>query len=272
MKITEYKSFESYTARGIASPHGGGLHDCIMQTFAMLRLHPDPRARAFINQMRQTIAAEARRRDNGSYPGPPWVFELQLPDAFRDDHRFGYLIENISCGRGIMGDVADTLESIMRHAPLYRPRCITEAAAACAKRIRCFDTKERLRWQTTVAAPAVARNAFDLGWELRMLMIVRDFEAEVARRHAMAWLPGYADMSAFLKAVEASVLTLQQEEEDVNVAAAVALQRAGLDTEVCRMIMPGKTRYMGVGLAMMPPYLKLDAAMPQTRCRHTSRF
>ena len=91
-----------------------------------------------------------------------------------------------------------------------------------------------------------------------MLMIVRDFEAEVARRHAMAWLPGHADMSAFLKAVEASVLTLQQEEEDVNVAAAVALQRAGLDTEVCRMIMPGKTRYMGVGLAMMPPYLKLD--------------
>ena len=252
MKITEYKSFESYTARGIASPHGGGLHDCIMQTFAMLRLHPDPRARAFINQMRQTIAAEARRRDNGSYD--PWVFELQLPDAFRDDHRFGYLIENISCGRGIMGDVADTLKSIMRQAPLYRPRCIPEAAAACAKRIRCFDTKERLRWQTTVAAPAVARNAFDLGWELRMLMFVRDFEAEVARRHA----PGHADMSAFLKAVEASVLTLQQEEEDVNVAAAVALQRAGLDTEVCRMIMPGKTRYMGFPLAVMPPYLKLD--------------
>jgi hypothetical protein len=257
MKITEYKSFESYTARGIASPHGGGLHDCIMQTFAMLRLHPDPRARAFINQMRQTIAAEARSRDNEDKG--PWVFELQLPDAFRDDHRFGYLIENISCGRGIMGDVADTLESIMRHAPLYRPRCITEAAAACAKRIRCFDTKERLRWQTTVAAPAVARNAFDLGWELRMLSIVRDFEAEVARRIP----PGHADMSAFLKAVEASVLTLQQEEEDVNVAAAVALQRAGLDTEVCRMIMPGKTRYMGIGLAMMPPCLKLDAAMPQ---------
>ena len=251
MKITEYKSFESYTARGIASPHGGGLHDCIMQTFAMLRLHPDPRARAFINQMRQTIAAEARSRDNEDKG--PWVFELQLPDAFRDDHRFGYLIENISCGRGIMGDVADTLESIMRHAPLYRPRCITEAAAACAKRIRCFDTKERLRWQTTVAAPAVARNAFDLGWELRMLSIVRDFEAEVARRIP----PGHADMSAFLKSVEASVLTLQQEEEDVNVAAAVALQRAGLDTEVCRMIMPGKTRYMGFALAMMPPYLKL---------------
>ena len=91
-----------------------------------------------------------------------------------------------------------------------------------------------------------------------MLMIVRDFEAEVARRNAMAWLPGYADMSAFLKAVEASVLTLQQEEEDVNVAAAVALQRAGLVTEVCRMIMPGKTRYMGFPLAVMPPYLKLD--------------
>ena len=256
MKITEYKSFESYTARGIASPHGGGLHDCIMQTFAMLRLHPDPHARAFINQMRQTIAAEARRRDNGSYPGPrqPWVFELQLPDAFRDDHRFGYLIENISCGRGIMGDVADTLESIMRHAPLYRPRCITEAAAACAKRIRCFDAKERLRWQTTVAAPAVARNAFDLGWELRMLMIVRDFEAEVARL-----MPhGHAAMRAFLKSVEASVLALQQEEEDAHVAAAVALQRAGLDTEVCRMIMPGKTRYMGFPLAVMPPYLKLD--------------
>ena len=35
------------------------------------------------------------------------------------------------------------------------------------------------------------------------------------------------------------------------------LLRAGLVTEVCRMIMPGKTRYMGIPLAMMPQYLKL---------------
>jgi hypothetical protein len=38
----------------------------------------------------------------------------------------------------------------------------------------------------------------------------------------------------------------------------VALSRAGLDTEICRMILPGKTRYLGVPLALMPPYVKLS--------------
>ena len=64
-------------------------------------------------------------------------------------------------------------------------------------------------------------------------------------------------MNSFLRSIEVNILKLQQKEEDTNVAAAIALQRAGLDTELCRMIMPGKTRYMGIPLAMMPPYLKL---------------
>jgi hypothetical protein len=64
-------------------------------------------------------------------------------------------------------------------------------------------------------------------------------------------------MHSFLKSVEDNILAEQQKEEDFNVAAAVALQRAGIDSEICRMIMPGKTRYMGIPLAMMPPYLKL---------------
>ena len=64
-------------------------------------------------------------------------------------------------------------------------------------------------------------------------------------------------MNSFLRSIDVNILKLQQKEEDTNVAAAIALQRAGLDTELCRMIMPGKTRYMGIPLAMMPPYLKL---------------
>ena len=74
-----------------------------------------------------------------------------------------------------------------------------------------------------------------------MLMIVRDFEAEVARRHA----PGHADMSAFLKAVEASVLTLQQEEEDVNVAAAVALETL---KRPCRVVVHTDSEYLRNGI------------------------
>ena len=273
MKFIQYESFEKhshvYTVCGIASLPDRKrfkFYHCIMQTFAMLRLHP--RFKAFLEQLnaRRTIATEARRWITEDWyngrclptetPFVKQLLELQMPAAFGDDHHFVYLIENISCRGGIIMDVADTLESIMRQSSLFCPSCIPETAAECCSRKKLVDDKERLQWLTAVSAPAVARNAFDLGWELRMLSTVRDFEAEVAHRDATA--RGHAMMRVYLKSVEANILELQQEEEDVNVAAAVALQRAGLVTEVCRMIMPGKTRYMGFPLAVMPPYLKLD--------------
>ena len=120
-------------------------------------------------------------------------------------------------------------------------------------RITSGTRVQRQQWLNTVCAPAIARNAFELGWELRMLSIVRDFAVEVVMRKPRS----YTLMRAFLKSVEDNILAEQQKEEDFNVAAAVALQRAGIDSEICRMIMPGKTRYMGIPLAMMPPYLKL---------------
>ena len=270
MKIIHYQSFDKhshvYTACNIASLPDRKrfkFYHCIMQTFAMLRLHP--RYKAFLGQLkvRRTIATEARRWiTHASYSGrcliteTPFIkqfLELEMPEAFVADHKFVCLMENISCGGGIVSDVADTLESIMRHTVLFCPSCKSETGAECLRRMKMVDDKERLQWLTAVSAPAMARNAFALGWELRMLSAVRDFEAEVARRRPRR----HAMMRAFLKSVEAKILALQQEEEDANVAAAVALQRAGLDTEICRMIMPGKTRYMGFALAMMPPYLKL---------------
>ena len=254
MRIIDYKAF----AR---NSHCGRLRDvsalparkrfkfyhCAMQTFAMMRLHPDPRVKDFLNQtvVRRTIAAEARRWITvPKYGGRciddemPWFkqfIQLEMPECetFRNtrNNHFWYLLENISVGESIMSDITETLDSIMRRRILYCPPCHAETDAQTRKRMRCFNNAERLQWLKTVSAPAIARNAFDLGWELRMLSAVRDFAAEVVRRKPH----GYTTMHSFLKSVEANILKLQQREEDCNVAAAVALQRAGLETEVCRM-------------------------------------
>ncbi len=279
MQIIEYESFASNSHCGILRDVSA-LHDrkrlkfyhCAMQTFAMMRLHPDPRVKDFLNKpiVRQSIVAEARRWITvPKYGGRciddemPWfkqLIQLQMPEcetlhntSASHDNQFWYLLENISVGGSIMSDITETLDSIMQHKNLYCPPCNAETDAQAAKRMRCFNNAERLQWLKTVSAPAIARNAFALGWELRMLSAVRDFAVEVVRRKPS----GYTTMRSFLKQVDTNILKLQQKEEDFNVAAAVALQRAGLDTEVCRMIMPGKTRYMGNPLAMMPQYLKL---------------
>ena len=131
MKIIHYQSFDKhshvYTACNIASLPDRKrfkFYHCIMQTFAMLRLHP--RFKAFLEQLnaRRTIATEARRWITEDWyngrclptetPFVKQLLALQMPDAFGEDHHFVYLIENISCRGGIIMDVADTLESIMR--------------------------------------------------------------------------------------------------------------------------------------------------------------
>ena len=112
----------------------------------------------------------------------------------------------------------------------------------------------REQWLATVSAPAIARNVFDLGWDIRMLSIVRDFADEVLMRKPKK----YGMIRFFLKSVEENILKEQQNEEDFNAAAAMVMHRAGLDAEISRMILPGKTRCWGIPLAMMPPYLKLS--------------
>ena len=279
MQIVEYESFDKHTHRHTLSDVSAlpdrkrfKFYHCAMQTFAMMRLHPDPLVKDFLNKpiVRQRIAAEARHWINEpGYCGVcdddamPWfeqLFKLRMPDCqtFRNtseshDNKFWYLLENISVGESILSDITCTLDTLMKYGKLYCPPCKAETDAQMATRMRCSTDAERLQWLTDDSAPAIARNAFDLGWELRMLSAVRDFAAEVAHRKPR----GFLMMNSFLKCVEANILKLQQKEEDINVAAAVALQRAGIDFEVCRMIMPGKTRYMGIPLAMMPPYLKL---------------
>ena len=277
MQIVEYESFSKNShhrsmrdASAMTDRKRFKFYHCIMQTFDMLRLHPDARVKDFLGQpvVRQSIVAEARRWINDPmYAGAllfrqtPWCSQfnaLNMNDknpfhnAWHKD-RIWYLFENISRGKGIMGDISDTLDSIMKRGALYSPAYIEETTAQFFMRAGVKDRAARMRWLKTVSAPAIASNAFDLGWELRMLSIVRDFDAEVARLKPKC----YFMMRAFLRSVEANILKLQQKEEDTNVAAAIALQRAGLAAEVCRMIMPCKTRYMGIPLAMMPPYLKL---------------
>ena len=141
-----------------------------------------------------------------------------------------------------------------RKSRLFRVTCsIVETDDNAKARQSAVTMGQWQDYANTVSAPAIARNAFDLGWELRMLSIVRDFAVEVAMRKPK----NYRMMHSFLKSVEENIIAAQQKEEDFNVAAAVALSRAGLDAEICRMILPGKVRFMGLPLAVLPRYLKL---------------
>jgi hypothetical protein len=278
MQIVEYESFSKHShcrtlsdVSALPDRKRFKFYHCAMQTFAMMRLHPDPRVKDFLNKpiVRQSIAAQARhwitepRYSGMGDDAMPWfqqLAKLQMPECetFRNtsastDNQFWYLLENISGGESIMSDITFTLDVLMKSGKLYCPPCNAETDAQAYNRVRRVDNEDRMYWLNNVSAPAIARNAFALGWELRMLSAVRDFAVEVVQRKPRCYLL----MNSFLRSIDVNILKLQQKEEDTNVAAAIALQRAGLDTEVCRMIMTGKTRYMGVPLAMMPPYLKL---------------
>jgi hypothetical protein len=83
-----------------------------------------------------------------------------------------------------------------------------------------------------------------------MLAIARDFAIEVVQRKPR----NYRMMHSFLITIEARIEVEQQREQDINEAAVIALSRCGIDEEICRLILPGKYRFMGIPLASMPRY------------------
>jgi hypothetical protein len=249
----------------------------IMQTFEVLRMHTDPRFRIFLDdhRVRRVIVSEAQRWITEPYymgrlhinDRMPWykqfiTLKMGNMNPFgetwdRTDHHLSYMLDNISCGDSIVGDIVYTLETITEQYDwLYCPSCMIETREEVAERVKITrgDRAQRQQWLDTVSAPAIARVAFDLGWDNRMLAVVRDFTVEVLMRKPS----NYDMMCLFLKSVEESVLKEQQTEEDCNIAFTVALIRGGLDAEIRRMILPGKTRYLGAPLAMMPPYINLQ--------------
>ena len=283
MRIQEYEAFDRhsdrYTVGNLAAlPHAKRykFYYRILQTFDVLRMHPDPRFKAFLDdhRVRRTITAEATRWITEPwYRGRhcvndrmPWFkqfMELELGDKNpfgetweREYHHLSYLLDNISCAEGIVTDIALTLETIMaRGNVLFCPSCFIETTEEVFERLKITrgPPAQKLQWLTTVSAPAIARNAFDLGWELRLLALVQDFAVEVAMRKPRR----YGMMQSFLKSVERCIVEEQQREEALNEAAAVMLARAGLAGEICGLILPCKTRYLGLPLAMLPGYLKL---------------
>jgi hypothetical protein len=44
--------------------------------------------------------------------------------------------------------------------------------------------------------------------------------------------------------------------QEHNLFAALALRNIGFDTDMCRVILPGKVRFAGIPLAMLPRFLK----------------
>jgi hypothetical protein len=83
----------------------------------------------------------------------------------------------------------------------------------------------------------------------------------------------YGLMHTFLFFIETKIIQAQKEEEvsllyscfvlsselniqERNFFAALALHDIGFDTDICLIILPGKTRYTGIPLAMMPRFLK----------------
>ena len=63
-------------------------------------------------------------------------------------------------------------------------------------------------------------------------------------------------MILFLFGIVFNVLSPKHSIQERNFLAALALHDIGFDADICRMILPGKTRYVGIPLAMMPRFLK----------------
>jgi hypothetical protein len=149
------------------------------------------------------------------------------------------LLGNISCFNHLFRYILRTLECIglvLSGSPTFE-----EMNEAVMKSVD-FDEISK--------ASSIVRNAFVLGWEHTLLAIVRDFAEEVLMRKPIFHLK----MHSFLLRVEGEIHTAQQKEEDVNSTAVMALYRLGIDVEIIRMIIPGKVRFMGVPLALMPEY------------------
>lgn len=249
--------------------------DCVMETFRVLCMHPDPRFKAFFDDSRvgAVIASEmnhwitteyyaGRLHKNESMPWFKQFEEIEMgnlnPFAGDStyDHRLHYLFDNISAGGLFLGDVIDTLESIRTldtGREILRPVCIEEAQNEEREYGRSFqytcDQKEH--WLDKVSARAIAVNAFNFGWEVRMLSIVRDFIDEISKCRPVRCHM----MLSFLSSIKINIQREQQKEEDYNMTAAVMLFREGLNVELQRMILPVKSRIWGIPLANMPKCL-----------------
>ncbi len=126
--------------------------------------------------------------------------------------------------------------------------CFINGNQQCIRRFYSFQ--ESFDWHCTLGASAIASTAFALGWDLQALRIVSDFSDEIALRernprkqHNMLW---------FLRCIERQVLARQDAEVRFWLAASVALSRWGVKSDTQPLIMPGRTRYGGVPLALMP--------------------
>jgi hypothetical protein len=210
------------------------FHYTIMQTFDALRMHPNPQFRRFLDNrdVRVTIAGEARKWIKTSYyrgrmcvnDRCAWFkqfAELQIEEqnpigeTWECEVQLIYMLDNISCGNIFVEDVMDTLHSIRniqytKKFAMLRAVCTPDNDEVERHVRQTASTREQYSyWLTTYAAPCIARNAFELGWELRMLSIVYDFAVEVVMRKPR----NYGLMHTFLFCIETKIIQAQEEEE-----------------------------------------------------------
>jgi hypothetical protein len=206
------------------------FYHTIMQTFTALRMHPE--FKRFLNHpsVRATIAAEARKWITKKYyrgrhcvnDRCAWFkqfAELGIENPIGETWECGrticYMLDNISCGNIFVEDVMDTLHSIRnintrQNFIMRRAVCTPDDDEhECHVRLTAKTTGQWEYWLTAYAAPCIARNAFELGWEHRMLSIVYDFAVEVVMRKPR----NYRLMHTFLVCIETKIIQAQEEEE-----------------------------------------------------------
>jgi hypothetical protein len=239
MSIVEYSTVSRHANVGVdVSAHKRKRYKfyyTVMQTFDALRMHPDPQFKRFLNNpsVRVTIAAEAKKWITRSYyrgrqcvnDRCAWFkqfVELQIGERNPigetwecEDSKVIYMLDNISCGNIFIEDVICTLHSIrnikyVKNFIMRRALC-TPDDDDVERHVRLTaSTREQWQyWLTTYAAPCIARNAFELGWEHQMLSIVYDFAVEVVMRKPR----NYRLMHTFLVCIETKIIQAQEEEE-----------------------------------------------------------
>jgi hypothetical protein len=232
LELKDYSTYKKYSLTKVniaALPERERLrfYNTIMQTFDMLRTVP--KYKDFLNNqnVRQTIADE----------GHKWMTERWYRGNKMDGKYCETWFGQFAAIKGVENRIVsgwDSSENMWMRRLLGNIHCVN---ALCFGIVR-----------SPSAASNAARNAFDLGWEHTLLAFVCDLEKEVLMRKPK----NYLFIHSFLLDIEREIHAVLQNEEDVNSTAVMALYRLGLDTEIIRMIIPCKVRFMGVPLALMP--------------------
>ena len=226
IQLVDYDAFDRnsdmYTIGVAASPrlHRLRYYHTVRQTFAALRLQPAYARILTQPHVRRAIERTARRCMTDLNYQCQWHAVLGPHAA-----PVQYLLGNI-------GNPSDHFIEDVAH-PLGELQALQlPGFFSCAGEFQVETMAQVERYLRDSQAPAIAHNAFLLGWERRMLSICRDFDGEVVRRAPR----NGAAMRGFLASIEEHLEAKLAQEEVGNEVIAIMMLRFGLEAGVRSLI------------------------------------